>query len=101
AGKPGQPVGDIGRVTRLRHLAVIDDVDARLGLAADDVENGLAGQPLELCLVVGLALVLGDEEPAQFGRPGQTSDMGGKNTILARLHRDTLFTSITSATLPL
>ena len=44
AGKPREPVGDIGGVAGLRHLAVIDDVDAGLHLAADDVEDRLPGQ---------------------------------------------------------
>jgi len=53
-----QPVGDIGRIARFRHLAVIDDVDADLGLAADDREDCLARQPFQLRLVIGLALIL-------------------------------------------
>ena len=37
AGEAGQAIGDIGRIAGLRHLAVIDDVDAGLDLAADDI----------------------------------------------------------------
>ena len=62
AGKPREPVGDIGRIPRLRHLAVIDDVDAGCGLAPDDVGDRLPGQAIERSLVIGLALILVHQE---------------------------------------
>ena len=60
-GKAGQPVGDISRIARFRHLAVIDDVDADCRLTRNDVRNGLAHQAVELGFVVGFALVLADQ----------------------------------------
>ena len=40
AGETGQPVLDIGRVARLRHLAVVDEVDAGLDLFLHHLGDG-------------------------------------------------------------
>ena len=40
AAETGQAVLDVRRVARLAHLAVVDDVDARFGLLADDFLDG-------------------------------------------------------------
>jgi hypothetical protein len=87
AGEPREAVRNVGRITGLRHLAVIDDVDTGVRLAANDVDDRLPGQAVELGLVVGLALVLAHQELAQLGRPRQAPDMGRQNAILAGLHR--------------
>ena len=42
AAEAVQAVLDVGRVARLRHLAVVDDVDAGGGRLADDVGHGVA-----------------------------------------------------------
>src|SRR5580692_6037089 len=85
-GESGKAVRDIGRVAGLRHLAVIDDVDADIGLAANDVDDSLPGQAVEFGLVIRLALVLAHQELAQLGRPRQAPDMGRQNAVLAGLH---------------
>ena len=40
--KSGKPLAHIGRVTNLARFAVVDDVEAGLGLLADHVVDGLA-----------------------------------------------------------
>ena len=71
AGKPGQPVGDIGRIARLRHLAVVDDVDAGLGLAPHDREHRLAGQPRQRSGVVGSSLSFATSSSRNAGGRGR------------------------------
>ena len=90
-GKPGQAVGDIGRIARFRHLAIIDDIDAGCRLAAHDREDRISGLPLDRRPVVRLALVLGDQQLTQFQRAGQAADMRGQDTVLARPHGDPRF----------
>ncbi len=42
AGEAGEAIRDVGRVADLAHLAVADDVDAGLDLAAHDVRDRVA-----------------------------------------------------------
>ena len=86
-GKPGQAVGDISGIAGLRHLPVIDDVDADRSLAADDVDDRLAHQPVERVLVIRLALILAHQHLPQLGRARQAADMGRQDAVLTRLHR--------------
>jgi len=82
----GQAMTDIEGVGDLAELAVADAVDAGGNLLPDDlvhrqgetrVERGLLERP------AGFARL---QKLQQVGRPRQAPDMGGKNSLCARLH---------------
>ena len=78
----GPPRAEIHRAPhRLAILAVVDDIDAGLGLLTDDVVNGRA-QP-RLQLLVGC---VGRIERHQIVRPRQAADVSGENSLVASLH---------------
>ena len=68
-------------VAALAELAVADDVDAGLHLAADDLLDRFLQARLIGGLVVGLLAFDLAQELDQLGRPHQAADMGGANAI--------------------
>ena len=83
AAKAVQPVLDIGRITRLGLLPVIDDVEARRDLPLHHVDHRLPDPRIELRLLDGLAILAGEHERAQRLRARQAADMGGEKAPLA------------------
>src|SRR5262249_16171822 len=78
----GPPGAEIDRAAhRLAELAIIDDVDAAGGLAADHVRN--CGSQARQELVVRRVVPV---ECDEIGRPRQAADVGGENAVSAALH---------------
>jgi hypothetical protein len=73
AAEARQALGQVGRITRLADLAVVDDVHARVELAPDRLRHR---RPDRL-LVVAVG---------QAGEPGQAAGVGGQDAIGARPH---------------
>jgi len=63
-----QPLVDVGNEAGLAHLAVVDDVDAQLGLLAHDVADRPPHAGGERVRVVRAARGLGLDELQQVGR---------------------------------
>jgi hypothetical protein len=81
AAEAVQPVLDVGRVARLRHFAVVGDVDPRRGLALDHQLGGGVDRRLERGTVYRHAFFLGEHHPHQPVRPRQAAGMGGKEAL--------------------
>ena len=77
--EPAQAVADEGGVADLAHLAVGDDVDARIDLVLDAVADRLADDALVLLAVDLLALVLGEDLVDDRLRARQAADMRGED----------------------
>ena len=73
--KPAEAVLDIGRIARLRHLAVIDEVDAGMRLFPDDLRNRVADARLERRAVDRHAFLLGEHRADQILGPRQAAGM--------------------------
>ena len=86
--EPGQPLVDVGNEARLAHLAVVDDVDAELGLLADDVRHRGPHPRRVAVLIVRPPGRLGLDHLEQVARAGQTARMGRENPVAAALHAD-------------
>src|SRR5581483_877959 len=86
-----QAIFDIGRVTDLPGLAVIDDIDSTLDLFSHHVAYRLLHFLLESGLVPQLALVLRVQHRHQFIRSRQTASVSRENTVSATFHNGTLF----------
>jgi hypothetical protein len=80
--QPGRPLVQVGDPGRLAHLAVVDDVDARLDLPAHDVVNGIGQRRLVLGAVCrGRAVVGRRQEGEQFRRSNQASRMRDRDSL--------------------
>jgi hypothetical protein len=79
--EPGHALVQVGDPGGLAHLAVVDDVDAGLGLAAHLVGDRLLQRALIGVLVVGLAAVLELEELEQLGRPDQAAGVRSEDFV--------------------
>ena len=86
--KPGEPVVGVGEKARLAHLAVGDDVEAGLRLAAHDVSHRLGGPRRQLNLVDRLAAQARPEKSPDAFRTGDAADVGSENALGAGLHRN-------------
>jgi hypothetical protein len=83
----GEPVLDVGRVARLAHLAVVDDVHAGFRLLRDDLFDGEAHTRVERGGLDGHALLLREHRPDEVVGPRQTPGVRGQKTIGASVHR--------------
>ena len=77
AAEARQPVLDIGGVGGLGLLAVVDDRDARLDLALDDIGRGLFHRRVEVGLRHRLAALAREDQIEQGFGARQAADMGG------------------------
>ncbi len=75
------PLVEVRDPARLAHLAVVDDVDPDLDLAAHDVGDGLPQAFGVRRLVDLLPRLLGAQERQQLGRPDQAADMGRHDPV--------------------
>jgi len=72
---------DVVDEARLAELAVVDDVDAGLGLTADDLLDGRLQGLLE-----SRAIVPAQQRVQELRRPRQAADMGGQYPACAAFH---------------
>src|SRR2546425_6545069 len=86
AAEAVQPVLDVGRVARLAHLAVVDDVEAALDLAPHDLVHRRADTRGQRYRVHRHALLAREHRPDQVGRPGQAAGVRGQEPLRAPLH---------------
>jgi hypothetical protein len=76
SGETGQPVLDVGGVARLRHLAVVDEIDARVDLFLYHLGNGRADPGRQCGAVDRHPFLLGKHRPDQIIRPRQAAGVG-------------------------
>ena len=86
AAEPVEPVLDVGGVARLRHLAVIDDVDPGLRLLRDDLGDRSGDARAERGGIDRHALLLGEHHPHQILGPRQAAGMSGEKPFAAAFH---------------
>src|SRR5207253_8651043 len=86
AAEAVQPILDVGCVAWLRHLAVVDDVDAGGGLARDDLRDGVTDARRERAGLDGDALLLREHHADEIFRTRQASRMRRQKTIAAAWH---------------
>ena len=86
AAEPVEPVLDVGGVARLRHLAVVDDVDTGIGLVTDDIGHRLGDTGAEGGCLDRHALLLGEHGAHQIFRARQAAGMGGEKALGAAFH---------------
>ena len=79
-------VADVGRIRRLAHLAVADDVDAGRRLLCDAVFYRLRGRVLEGLRVDGVAFFAAEDDVDQRLRPRQAAGVRGEDAVGAGLH---------------
>src|SRR5438067_510999 len=82
----GQALVDVRNEAGLAHLAVIDDVDAELGLLADDLPDRVSHPGGEGLLIVGAAGRLGLDQLEQVTRARQASGVGRQEAVGAPVH---------------
>ena len=85
--EPRQTVLDIGRVARLRHLPVVDDVDAGLALLVHDSSDGSADERVQGVKVNRLALFPGVHHLDEVVGSWKAARMGGKESVDAVRHQ--------------
>ena len=88
AAEAGEAILDVGRVARLAHLAVVDDVHARLGLLADDLLDGGRDATRQRSRVDRHAFLLRVHHPDQVLGPRQAARVGREEPFSAALHCD-------------
>ena len=81
AAEARQPVLDVGGVARLRHLAVVDDVDAGLDLLADDLGHRRADRARRAPRLDRHAFLLGEHHADEVLRPRQAAGMRGEKAL--------------------
>jgi hypothetical protein len=81
AAESGKPILDVGGIARLRHLAVIDDVDAGFPLPGDDCGHRFANMTRQFGAVDRLPFLLGVHHADEVVRPRQTAGMGGQKAV--------------------
>src|SRR4029453_15107724 len=77
---------DVGDEPRLAHLAVVDDVQAELGLRADDLAHRGPHPARVAVLIVGLPARLRPDQLEQGGRARQAPCVRGEDAVAAALH---------------
>src|SRR5262249_16924340 len=80
------PMDIEGPIDGLAVFAVADDIDARLGLAAHGIGDGVREGGLESGRIVGLAGVDLAQELDQRWRPNEAADMRDQNSIVCLRH---------------
>jgi hypothetical protein len=86
----GQPVLGVDVIRHPAHLAVADDIDARLRLVGHGLFDCSCCPRFEPGSIERLASVLFAQQVDQIVRPGQAAYVGGENAIAAQLHRGRL-----------
>jgi hypothetical protein len=81
-----EPILDVRRVTRLRHLAIVDDVDSRIGLLAHHFEHGRAHSRRKRGAIDGHPLLLGVHDLDQVFGARQAAGMRGQKPLGAANH---------------
>ncbi len=82
----GDAVLDVGRVADLAHLAVADDVDADLDLAAHDVGDRVADRARAAGAVMRRSLVTREQDVRDRLRARQAADVRRQDPVGARAH---------------
>jgi len=86
AAETVEPVLDVGRVARLRHFAVVDQIDAGLGLFAYHLGDRIADARRERGRIDRHAFLLGVHHTDQVVRARQAAGVGGEKSFAAPLH---------------
>jgi hypothetical protein len=86
AAEAGEAILDVGRVARLAHLAVVDDVDARGHLLLHDLLDRRRDARVERRHVDRDALLAREHRADEIFRPGQAARVGGQESLGASLH---------------
>jgi hypothetical protein len=86
AAEAGEPVFDVGGVARLRHFAVVDDVDAGLALPPHHLGHRAAHARVERRALDRHALLLGIHHADEVVRPRQAAGMRGQEALGAADH---------------
>ena len=86
AAEAVEPVLDVGRVARLRHFAVVDQVDAGLGLLADHLCDRRAHARGQRRAIDRHAFLLGVHHADQVVRPRQAAGVRGQKALGAAFH---------------
>src|SRR5262249_62205649 len=81
AGEAGAPVLDVSRIARLRHLAVIDEIDARLGLFLDDLRDSRPYARIERRAVDRHAFFLREHRADEIVGPRQAAGMRRQKSL--------------------
>ena len=87
AAEAGEPVLDVGGIARLRHLAVVDEIDAGLDLLAHHLGDRRAHARRQRRAIDRHALLLGVHHPDEVVGPRQAAGMGGEEALGAAAHR--------------
>ena len=100
AAEATEPVLDVGGITRLAHLAVVDDVDTGGCLLAHDLGHRV-GHALRQCRGIDRhAFFLGVHHFDQVVRPRQAAGVGGQKAVGAALHRSSFARSVHRTGIP-
>src|SRR5690348_6703704 len=91
AAEAAQPILDVGRIARLAHLAVVDDVDARFDLLRDHFGHRGRDATLERLRIHGNALFARVHRTHEIVGPRQAAGMGGEKALRASVHRRRAF----------
>ncbi len=83
----GDAVLDVGRVADLAHLAVTDEIDAGLNLAAHDLGDAVPNRARSRRGVRDGALLAGEQHVGDGLRAGQAADVRRQDPVDARVHR--------------
>jgi len=86
SAKSVEPILDIRGVARLRHFAVVDQVNARLGLLLHDFGHGCPYAGGKSLCIDRHALFLGVHHADEIIRTRQAAGMGGQKTVATTLH---------------
>ena len=87
AAEAHEPVLDVGGIARLRHFAVVDDVDAGIDLLAHHLSHRCAHARGERVALDRHALLLGVHQPDQIVGPRQAAGMSRQKSVGAADHR--------------
>ena len=86
AAETAQSILDVGRIARLAHFAVVDDVDTRVGLLPHDFFDRQRDTLRERGGVDQNTLLLGVHHPDEIVRPREASRVRRQKSVGAALH---------------
>src|SRR5580658_8035834 len=81
AAEARESVLDVSCIARLRHLAVVDDVEARLQLAGDDALDGVRHLLIESGRVERQPVLAREHELLELLRTRQAADVGRQEPL--------------------
>src|SRR6516164_6545168 len=96
AGEPREAPRDVGRIADLAHLAIADDVDADLDLAAHDLRYRFRNDRVVPRDITRLLPLAREEQVRHRLTAGQAADVGGEDAARARAHDPSLLTQVLS-----